>query len=393
MGVVRVHDYPLSQADTGLIALIDREKPAFIIACDDHALLDLQRAHTHARTHGNTFAARLIERSLGDPRGFPTTFSRNSLIALAEQEDVRTAPTCALADEAALLKWQASQSFPFVLKRDGTTGGDGVIVVATAEEALAAFRKLSSPLTLAEALKRRIVNGDRFSMRIWRRAEPGRVSAQPFVEGLPGNCGVACWQGEVIAFLAVEALHTRGATGAATIVKLIDSPAMRHAAQQIVRRLGLSGFCGFDFIIDPGTGAPSLIEMNARVTTLCTLAAGAGGDMVSALMSRITGTDCRTEPAINENRLVAYFPQAWQHGAPAELLRLCYQDIPWSDPGLVRRLCERPYPTRSLLARFIGRVSGKLAPLPLDMTRLEHQTVMMAPEHTSNRRRQFAKSV
>ncbi|HVY15173.1 MAG TPA: ATP-grasp domain-containing protein [Rhodopila sp.] len=366
-GLDAVYEYPVQDTAAALVALIEAEKPDLIVVCDDHALVDLQHAHARARSQANAFVASRIERSMGDPRAFPAMLSRGALLTAAEQEGVRAVPSRDLPDEAALAAWQADHPFPFVLKRDGTSGGTGVVVAVSPAEALSAFRQLSRPLGLMRALKNRVVNRDRFAMREWRRAERGRVSVQPFVAGRPGNCAVACWQGEVVAFLAVEALHTQGPTSAATIVRLIDSPDMRRAAERIVRRLGLSGFCGFDFIIENGTGLASLIEMNPRITMLCTLAGGAGGDPVAALMGKITGAACHAASTIGENPLVAYFPHAWQQGAPADLLRTTHHDVPWSDPGLVRRLCDRPYPVRGLLARLLGGVLGKQGPRPVDM--------------------------
>ena len=46
---------------------------------------------------------------------------------------------------------------------------------------------------------------------------------------------------------------------------VVEGVQMKAAARAIVRHLGLSGMCGFDFVLD-ATGAAHLIEINPRAT-------------------------------------------------------------------------------------------------------------------------------
>jgi len=129
---------------------------------------------------------------------------------------------------------------------------------------------------------------------------------------------------------------------------------MAKATESLVRRLGVSGFCGFDFMIEDGTEAAHLIEMNARSTPLCHLALGAGRDPIAGLAARLEGAARRTPAAVTANPVIAYFPQAWLTMPDSELLRTGYHDVPWSDPALVRELVRAPYPDRGMLARLFA---------------------------------------
>jgi predicted ATP-grasp superfamily ATP-dependent carboligase len=125
------------------------------------------------------------------------------------------------------------------------------------------------------------------------------------------------------------------------------------AAERIARRLRLSGFFGLDFIMETGSGAAYLIEMNPRCTPLCHLQFGKGRDMVGALRAQLSGEPVRDAPPVTLNDLIAYFPQAWN--CKSEFLDSCYQDVPQGEPELVQELL-RPWPDRSLLFRAGSRL-------------------------------------
>jgi hypothetical protein len=182
------------------------------------------------------------------------------------------------------------------------------------------------------------------------------------VPGRPANSAVACWRGEVLAEIQVEVLRTSDPLGPSTVVRVIENSEMAAAAAALVRRLGLSGFCGFDFMLEEGTGAAHLIEINARCTPLCHLDLGPGRDPVGALTARLTGRAAPASQPTTDNPLIAYFPQAWQQDPSSELLRTAFHDVPWEDPGLVRELVRAPYAQRGLLSRLFGRSGSRDRP-------------------------------
>jgi hypothetical protein len=250
----------------------------------------------------------------------------------------------------------AEIGLPAVMKVDGTWGGLGVKVVESQSEAIKALRVLSRPIGPARALKRLMVDRDPFSILPAISGARPVVNIQRFVEGTPANSAVACWNGEVLASISVVAMRTRGPQGASTVVRVIDHPEMTDASAKLVRRLGLSGFCGFDFLLEKETCAAHLIEMNARTTPISHLALAEGRNLVTALATRLDGiTAISPAPSIAQD-VVAFFPQAWLLEPGSELLYSGYHDIPWGEQALVRELMKLPWAERSFLARLLSRL-------------------------------------
>ena len=210
---------------------------------------------------------------------------------------------------------------------------------------------------------------DLFLARRWWDDVRPAVVAQSFVRGCPANCAVVCWNGKVLAGVGCEAVKTETPVGPATVIRLVDNAEMMGAAAKIARRLSLSGFFGLDFVIEEGTGAAYLIEMNPRCTPPCHLRVGIGRDMIGALSAQLTGKPLSEPVLITQNKLIAYFPQALLRNS--ELLSSSYHDVPFGEPELVQELL-RPWPDRrvlntvlnSLRTRFLlnRRARGEIAP-------------------------------
>jgi hypothetical protein len=336
-----------------LAKAIRKSDPALIVPCDDRAL-----AHLHAlHAAGQSVALNAtIERSLGAPESFPTIGQRADLIAVARAEGIRAPDMLRVSTEDELKTALAQLGLPAVMKVDGTWGGLGVKIVHSLGEATKALRTLSQPVGPARALKRLMVDRDPFSILPAAAGLSPVVNVQRFVEGTPANSAVACWNGEVLASIAVVAMRTRGPQGASTVVRVIDHPEMLDAGAKLVRRLGLSGFCGFDFQLEAGTCAAHLIEMNARTTPISHLALSEGRNPVTALATKLDGiTAIGPTPSIDQD-VIAFFPQAWLLEPGSELLYSGYHDIPWGEAALVRELMKLPWPERSFLARLLSRM-------------------------------------
>jgi ATP-grasp domain len=114
---------------------------------------------------------------------------------------------------------------------------------------------------------------------------------------------------------------------------------MMVAARKIARRLSLSGFFGLDFVIEEGTGAAYLIEMNPRCTPPSHLRLGIGRDMIGSLSAKLTGKPLEAPASITQNNLVAYFPQAFR--CNSEFLSSSYHDVPRDEPELIQELLLR----------------------------------------------------
>lgn len=309
-----------------------------VIPCDDQAMRYLHRVYEEAG-HGGPDSARLLQVlrfSMGDPAGYSITQSRDAFMATIYQEGIAAPETKLIASVAEMNRWIEQFGLPAVLKADGTSGGEGVLIVRTRAEALRAFRLLQAPVSTAVAGKRALIDGDWTCVLPWLEQRRRVVSIQTFIGGPDANMAVAAYKGRILSSLSVEVLKTARAKGPATIVRVIDNPQMRHAAETIVARLGFTGLCGFDFMLDPRSGNAYLIEMNARATQTCILTLGPDRDAVAAIASLLTGRLEPSPPLPLRGDTIALFPGAWQGDTTDELFQQAYQDVPWENPALVQ---------------------------------------------------------
>jgi predicted ATP-grasp superfamily ATP-dependent carboligase len=348
--VAATHPYSWFDPLRSLEDAIRASKPALLIPCDDRGVEDLQALFRASRAAGpaKKDIADLIERSLGPAASFPVTVSRHALLELARDLGLRVPASRSVKSVADLDSWRAEHDFPWVLKADGTCGGRGVRIVHTREEAERAFFEITRPPRVSRAVKRLIIDRDAFGLRPWWKGEAPSVIVQEYIDGKPANCAAFVWRGKMLAGIGVEVVGSQNATGPATVVRVVENAEMQLAAERIPSPLKLSGFVGFDFMIEKGTGATYLIEMNPRPTTLCHLQLGPGRDMVAPLYAQLTGTPLRQASAVTENDLIAYFPRAWTFNK--ELLPSCFQDVPQGEPELIEELL---HPARN--KRFIFR--------------------------------------
>jgi formate-dependent phosphoribosylglycinamide formyltransferase (GAR transformylase) len=338
---------------------IDAFHPDMVVPANDRDVRHLHQLHAVCTSlaGADQNIAGLIERSLGSPAGFPITSSRHELLALAQKEGIAVPRQASIQCEGDLDFWRAQAELPWVMKADGTSEGKGVRFVEDAEEAREFFREYSRPEGAGSLAKKLLLNRDwQWVASEWKHSQRS-VVAQTVIRGRPANCAVVCWQGEVLAGAAVEAVKTRGKSGPASLVQVVEGAEMMAAAKKIARCLGVSGFFGLDFVIEEDSEVAYLIEMNPRCTPPCALPLGEGHNMVAALWSRLTGRPIpRNLPAIEE-RFIAYFPQTVENGG--NLVGTghdepVYFDIPKNEVELVRNILH-PRPVRSTLGRMVDK--------------------------------------
>jgi hypothetical protein len=340
-----------------LVAAIEATEPQIIIPCDDRGVEHLHELHARARSLGRsgTALANLIECSLGPPESYPIVSARCDLLRIACEEGLRVPETKLLKTVDDLNAWQAEHRLPWVLKGDGTFGGRGVRIAHTPVQAEECFLEITTLFKATRAIKRAIVNRDPFWLRPWWNNYRPAIIVQSHIQGRPANCAVVCWKGEVLAGIGVEVVSSEGPTGPAIVVRVIDNSEMMLAAERLARRLGLSGFFGLDFMIEEGSSATYLIEMNPRCTPLSHLQLGSGRDLVGALWAQLSSRPLPDIRPVTQNDIISYFPQAWT--GTSEFLQSGFLDIPREEPDLVQDLL-RPWPERSLLYRLVSKVSG-----------------------------------
>lgn len=357
--VTRVHRANAFAPAGSLRAALQLAAPDLVVPCDDDAAIQLDGLHRRARAGGDGALAALLERSLGTPAACLTAATRGDLMERAAAAGIRVPATARLRNPADLDAWAAREGFPAVIKVDRTWGGEGVTVVRNLHQARAAISAAQGP-SLPRALLQLLLRRDLSGLRRWHGMTPA-VTIQAQVTGMPATCAAACWQGEVLGTIEAFALETRTPTGPATVVEVVRHPAMADAARRLVRALGLSGFCGLDFVIESATGAAWLIEMNPRATPVCHLAPVAGPTLAAALCARLAGAAPPAAVAPPGGGIVALFPGEWNRDPWSPYLASAVQDVPWDEPGLVRECVALPWDERGFLARLRARFS----PAPL----------------------------
>jgi len=321
-----------------LVTAIRQARPDIILADDERALVLLRRLHARTRTSDPELAA-LVARSLGDIEYWPSITSRTALAHEAQTLNIPAPATEVIGDADSFGRWAADQNLPIVLKTDGSWGGRGVAIIREASHLQEGWRTISNPPALPRALKRLLVNFEAGPLKAWVLRVRPVVNAQQFVTGREAIATVACVDGKVHALVCLEVIQASEATGPAAVVRIIDHPAMAEAARQLVGRFGLSGFCGFDFIITD-SGEARLLELNPRVTP------------TSYLL--IDGDHHRS-------RTIALFPPELVLCTEPGTEVAAVLDVPVRAPSLIRRGERMTLRQRRLVARMARRLKQKLS--------------------------------
>jgi len=357
-GIESVFPYRGLKSIGSLKSAILANRPTLVVPCDDGVVWQLHELHAL-----NANLRSLIERSLGSAAAYPVLQSRAAFLQAAAELRIRVPTTRTLTSEEELNAWSADS--PAVLKRDGTWGGSGVAIVHSLPSALANYRRLSQPISVGAAWKRCLINRDPIALWSWKQQESPRITLQEFILGRPANLMIACWKGELLGTVSVEVLSSQGATGAATVVRLIQNEEMERAAQLLARKFMLSGFHGLDFVLDQKTGEAYLIEINPRCTQLGHLRLANQGDLAGALSAKLWNQPI---PAVTDpqdcqpGEAVVFFPQAIQWNPKNPYLRIGKHDVPWEEPALVLELLRVAWPERKLLSRIYHHYRAPITP-------------------------------
>lgn len=337
--VGRIHPYHALLPLDSFAKAISAANPDLIIPNDDLAAEQLHALHAQERMHDTPTSratCALLEKSLGASESYRIVYERASFMNVADKEGVRVPKTAQIDGISHLKNCVARVGFPMVLKSNGSSGGDGVRVVRSLEEASKAFRALEAPPLLARALKRSLVDQDHTLLIPSILRHRSVVNAQSFIAGREATSLVACWNGKVLASLHFEVVNKGVSSGPASVLRQIENVEMLSAAEKMVSRLNLSGMHGFDFMLEANTNHAYLIEINPRSTQVGHLSLGPGRDLSAALYSAVTGTEIRETAKVTEKDTIALFPQEWTRDSESEYLRTAYHDVPWQEPALLQ---------------------------------------------------------
>src|SRR5262249_26718055 len=155
-----------------------------------------------------------------------------------------------------------------------------------------------------------------------------------------------------------------------SVVRTIEHPEMALTVERMVKCLELSGFVGFDFILDSSAQA-WLIEMNPRVTPICHFSLDDNTNLAGSLYTNLTGASPRSVPVTFSRGLIALFPNEIVRCASSEHIRPGRHDVPWEEPELVRTTLNKALGvgirewTRRLLERRLPTAVAALVKLRL----------------------------
>ena len=317
---------------------VDAAVPDLVVPGDECAVRYLHKLYEQAHRRGaqGEPTRALVERSLGPAANFQVLAARTAVMRVAREESIRVPRTRVVSNVAELKDCSEEFLFPFVLKADGTSGGEGVRIVRTFEEAKRAFRVLQSPPSAIRVTKRALIDQDLRSVVPALLRQRNTINAQEFIHGTDATSLAACWKGTVCASLHFEVIKKQHRNGPASVMRRIENRELDLAISRIVRRLNLSGLHGFDFLLEEHTGNPYLIEVNPRPTQVGHLTLGRGRDLPAALYAAVAGTETEDAPAVTEKDTIALFPQEWIRNPRSVFLRSGFHDIPWEEPELVR---------------------------------------------------------
>ena len=347
-GIESIYRYRGISSLSSLWRALKECRPDVVIPCDDGTVAQL-----HALHELDPSLRSLIEHSLGPPESYSVVDSRYHFLNTAGELVIRVPRTRRVSNAGDLAAWHADISSAAVVKVDGECGGSGVRISHSLDESLAAWQEFRAPRGLAKALKRLAIDRDPLALWLRRRHRQPDVTVQEFIPGRPANSMLACWRGELLSIVSVVVVAAQGPTGSATIVRVIHNERMRQAAELVASRLTLSGFYGLDFVMESGTGAPVLIEMNPRCTQLGHLELAGEGCLAGVLSAAMRG---EPKPLVQNpvpSEQIALFPQALAAGqACRPYIDASYHDVPSEEPQLLGELMLTPWPRRRWGARL-----------------------------------------
>lgn len=225
--------------------------------------------------------------------------------------------------------------WPVVLKKSSGFAGQGVWFCKNEEELTGTYHEVNRPGywdTIPLLYPFRIGSSSRRAC-----LSDDSLTVNEAVRGVPAAVAVVAANGKMLG--AVAALKVKchpDAKSPSSVMRFIRNESMFEAAQKLVNHWGVTGFVGFDFIVDDN-GAAYLLECNPRPTPLSYMGRQSGCDLCLCLRQYLTGESIPA-PSAPSHEFVAHFPNEWQRDSESPYLHEAYHDVPWDDPALFYKL-------------------------------------------------------
>jgi len=310
-----------------LLREIEAFDPAIVLPGDDAMVrMLLGLAIDPPPGASSTGLADLVRASLGDLALVVDSIDKTRLFEIARSAGMSVAEggVASGADDAVSIA--ESLGYPVIVRAGSGTGGAGTTRCESADAVAEAVRKV------------RVPDG-------WMPARPHRVLVQRWVDGPVIVRASLAWHGDEVAGTTRGRLATYpSALGPGSAVVYAGIPAIAEAMRTLLRALDATGFVGAQFIVEPGTGTPLLLEINRRMVPATYGSRYAGIDQAQALAAMLRGErwsgpeDLRPGPGPR----LALFPQEWYRDPDSNWLADLPCDAPWDDPALFRAMLRLP---------------------------------------------------
>lgn len=356
------YDFHSWSAGRSILRAIRDWSPVLLICTDDRAVEELQSLYQRCKkSNDNSDRALLglIETSLGDSNSFEIAQSKSKFLSFAKSAGVRCPTTSVLPLNQFPARELDAGPFPTFLKVDRSFGGRGVRIAHDRHSARSAFWELQFSPNHPSMLKCLYAQVFAALSPRWMPLPRRTVSLQQPLIGRPANRALVCMAGRVLAGISVEAIETLSLFGPATVVRVIDNREMSKIAEILVKRLKLSGFVGFDFVLDSAEQA-WVIEMNPRVTPTSHLCTGES-NLSAALWTHVTGSAVGFAASSAKYGSVALFPQELARSPHSSHLVNGYHDVPLDQPEFVQA-CRRRALRSYAFERALDRLRAILSP-------------------------------
>ncbi len=310
-------------------------RPAFVIPGDERAVAFLhalvRRAEKGGRQPLDAQSLSTLINSLGDPGHYNTLLMKSETVALAHRCGLRIPEGGSAVSTEGAMHLAERLGFPVYVKQSFSWAGQGVIRCEAPEEVATAFNSMQprsrNPLYAAA---RRLLRRDWYPVG-------SRVDVQQSVDGFPAFYAALAWKGKMLAGFAGFVERASSAHGPSCVVRLARHEEMARTSSTLIAATGVTGFVGFDFMIESATGKAFLLECNLRPVQACHLGSRIGVNLCDALADAIRGDPRRRLPAEREET-VALFPQEWRRDPAALADFPGFVDAPLDDPALLTRM-------------------------------------------------------
>lgn len=332
----------------GLLAalrnVIGAWRPDWVMPMDDRAAVFLSVACRWSADGRDAHLARLLTRSLGNPDALPEAADKWLAAQAAEQAGVLVPPARPVRQVDEALNFGTQHGFPVVLRRRFNYGGTDVHICRDEADIRKAFAALWKEFSLRG---RFIVWREKFRSRqledCWLPVSR-EVVASKFIAGQPAMLQAVAMEGRLLGSLEAVAEKTfPHSFSPASVVRFVRHDGMRHTAETLLARWRLSGFIGFDFVLDEQNRA-WFLECNPRPIPISHLGALMGTDLCRRFHAEFAGKPLPPEKDAVRELIVAHFPKELRRDPQSEWLQRALHDVPADDSKLMAALLEESAP-------------------------------------------------